>query len=204
MNRLARSTASCSRMGFLGGLGLAVASACAVFGPTASAQQFSVGLGAGVDHGKVDCVASQACDRDSGYAKLSAGYRFANGIELQAMLFDAGHFDGGDTNPLGTPFGGRFEVGGVGLTAGYRWFLTPAWSLKGQLGIASVRTRFENRAPFTGDASKTTTQPLAGLSVGYAIGPHWQLSLDYDETRFEAHTTRGSLRLLGVAAQYAF
>ena len=45
---------------------------------------------------------------------------------------------------------------------------------------------------------------LAGLSLAYAITPNWQLSLDVDETRFKVHTTRGSLRMLGVAAQYAF
>jgi hypothetical protein len=67
-----------------------------------------------------------------------------------------------------------------------------------------VRTRFDYAAPFAGDVSKSTTQPLAGLSLGYRIAPQWQLSLDYDETRFKVHTTRGSLRMLGVAAQYTF
>jgi Outer membrane protein beta-barrel domain len=178
--------------------------ACAAIGLPAQAQQFSIGLGAGLDRGKVDCVAGYACDHGSAHAKLFAGYRFADGIELQALLFDAGHFDGGDTSPLGTPFGGRFKVGGVGVAAGYRWSFAPSWSLKGQLGIASMRTEFDDAAPLAGDAKQTTTQPLLGLSVGYAIAPNWQVSLDYDETRFKVYTTRGSLRMLGVAAAYAF
>jgi opacity protein-like surface antigen len=168
------------------------------------ASDFSVGAGAGVARGKTDCVDAYACDHGSAQAKVFLGYRVADGIELQAMYFGGDRFDGGDISPLGTAFGGRFKVEGLGLAAGYRWSFAPGWSLKGQLGVASVRTHFDYAAPFAGKASKTTTQPLAGLGLGYAIAPNWQVSLDYDETRFKVHATRGSLRMLGVAAQYAF
>lgn len=181
-----------------------VAAACAVAGVAAHAGDFSVGAGAGIDRGKTDCVAGYPCDHGSASAKLFAGYQFPNNLELQALYFDAGHFDGGDTSPLGTAFGGRFKVSGIGAAAGYRWAFAPGWSLKGQLGVASVRTRFDYAAPFSGDVSMTTTQPLIGLSLGYEIAPRWRLSLDFDETRFKAHTTRGSLRMLGAAAQFAF
>lgn len=168
------------------------------------ADEVSIGAGAGIDRGKTDCVALYACDHSSAHAKLFAGYAFTNGLELQALAFDAGHFDGGDTTPLGTAFGGRFKVNGVGVAAGYRWRFAPDWSLKGQLGVAQVRTRFEYSAPFSGVASQTSTQPLGGLSVAYRIAPNFQLSIDYDEARFKVHTTRGSMRMLGVAAQYTF
>lgn len=174
----------------------------------AQAGDFSVGAGAGLVRGKTDCVDAYACEHASTHARLFLDYRLSggvtDGVELQAVLFDGGKFDGGDTSPLGTAFGGRFKVEGIGLAAGYRWSFMPGWSLKGQLGVASVRTRFDYAAPFAGEVSKTTTQPLACLSLAYAITPNWQLSLDYDETRFKVHTTRGSLRMLGVAAQYAF
>lgn len=181
-------------------------------GASASAGEFTLGLGGGFDHGRVDCLAPYACDRNAAHAKLFVGDAFANGLELQALIFDAGHFDGGDSAPLGaplgaalgTPFGGRFKVGGIGLAAGYSWHFAPGWSLKGQLGAAKVRTRFAYAAPFSGGASKTTTQPLGGLSLGWRAAPMWQLSLDYDETRFRLHTTRGSLRMLGVSAHYTF
>jgi Outer membrane protein beta-barrel domain len=171
---------------------------------SALADELSIGVGAGLDRGKVDCVDPYTCDRSAAHAKLFAGYAFASGLELQALAFDAGHFDGGDTTPLGTPFGGRFKVSGVGVAAGYRWNFAPGWSLKGQLGLAEVRTRFDYSAPFSGEVSKSTTQPLVGLSLGYLIAPNWRLSVDYDETRFKAYTTRGSLRMLGVAAQVTF
>jgi hypothetical protein len=177
---------------------LSLASACT------HAGDFSAGAGAGVVRGKSDCVDAYACDRSSTQAKLFLGYRVADGIELQAVYFDGGKFDGGDISKLGTAFGGRFKVDGLGFAAGYRWSFAPGWSLKGQLGVASVRTHFDYAAPFAGEASKTTTQPLAGLSLGFAVTPNWQVSLDYDETRFKVHTTRGSLRMLGVAAQYTF
>lgn len=170
----------------------------------AQASDFSAGAGAGVVRGKTDCVDAYACDHSSTQAKVFLGYRVADGIELQAVYFDGGRFSGGNISPLGTSFGGRFKVDGLGLAAGYRWSFAPGWSLKGQLGVASVRTRFDYAAPFAGEVGKTTTQPLAGLSLAYEVAPNWQLSLDVDETRFKVHTTRGSLRMLGVAAQYAF
>lgn len=201
MNSPARRTARGRRDGVRFGL---AAVGCAALGLSAHAEEFSLGAGAGIDRGKTDCVATYACDHASVHTKLFAGYRFGDGLELQALVFDAGRFDGGDISPLGTPFGGRFKVDGLGIAGGYRWGFAPGWSLKGQLGLARVRTRFDYAAPFSGDASRTTTQPLAGVSLAYAIAPNWQLSLDLDETRFKVHTTRGSLRLWGVATQYAF
>ena len=171
---------------------------------TARAGDFSIGLGVGADQGKTDCVAGYSCEHGSTHAKLFLGYRVTNGIEAQAVLFDGGKFDGGDTSPLGTAFGGRFKVDGIGVAAGYRWSFMPGWSLKGQLGLARVRTRFDYAAPFSGDVSESTTQPLIGMSVGYDLTPNWRLSVDYDATRFKVHTTRGSLQMLGASAQYTF
>lgn len=201
MNSLVRCAARGRRDG--GRYALAAA-ACAVASMTVHAGDFSVGAGAGVDRGKADCVAAYACDHGSAHAKLFVGYAPAQNIELQALAFDAGHFDGGDTTSLGTPFGGRFKVTGVGIAAGYRWGFAPDWSLKAQVGIAQVRTRFDYAAPFTGDTSETSTQPLLGLSLAWRVAPNVQLSLDCDETRFKAYTSHGSLRMLGLAAQFSF
>jgi len=181
-----------------------VAAACALAGVAAHAAGFSVGAGAGIDRGRTDCVAAYACDHDSAYGKLFAGYQLPNDFELQALYFDAGHFAGGDTSPLGTAFGGRFKVSGFGVAAGYRWAFAPGWSLKGQVGVARVRTRYDYASPFSGDVGMTTTQPLVGVSVGYQIAPRWRLSLDLDDTRFKVHATHGSLRALGAAAEFAF
>ncbi len=170
----------------------------------AHAGDFSIGAGGGIDRGNTRCVDAYGCAHGSTSAKIFVGYRIVDGLELQALAFDAGRFDGGDTSPRGTPFGGRFRVSGVGMAAGYRWTFMPDWSVRGQLGVASVRTRFDYASPFAGEVGKTTTQPLAGVSLAYAVTPNWQLSLDYDETRFKAHTTRGSLRMVGIAAKYEF
>jgi hypothetical protein len=179
---------------------LSLASLCARVG------DFSIGAGVGLDRGTTNCVGAHACDHGSVHAKMSLNYRVVNGVELHVLAFDAGRFGGGDTSPRGTPFSGRFKGRAVGAAAGYRWTLRPEWSRKGQLGVVSVRTRFDYATPFTVDVDvdKTTTQPLAGLSLAHAFTPNWQLSLDYDETRFKAHTTRGSLRMVGLAAQYEF
>ena len=171
---------------------------------TAASQDFSVGLGAGADRGRVDCVASFACDRSSTAYKLTGEYRVADAVDVQAIYFDAGSFKGGDTTPLGTQFGGTFKVSGFGLTAGYRWALAPNWSVAARAGAASVRTKFVYENTVWGSARKSTLQPLAGVGVAYAISPSLRVGIDYDVSRFKVHTTRGSLQMLGVAAQFSF
>jgi hypothetical protein len=177
--------------------------AISITGPVC-AGDIDIGIGAGVDRGRVDCVASFPCDRSSSHAKLTADYRFAEPWTVQAMYFNAGHFQGGDTTPLGTEFGGTFRVEGLGLTAGYRWTFAPDWSVVGRAGAASVRTRFEYANALAGDVSRTTLQPLAGVGIAYAITPSLRVGVDYDVTRFKVHTTRGPLHMLGMAAQFSF
>jgi len=81
----------------------AVASTAA--GPFAAAADFSIGVGAGIDRGRVDCVGSFPCDRSSTHGKLFFGYQINDAVDVQAVFFDAGRFKGGDTTPLGTEFG---------------------------------------------------------------------------------------------------
>lgn len=170
----------------------------------ACAEGLSVGIGGGADRGKVDCVASFACDHDSGAVKVFLGYHWTDAVELRALYFDAGHFDGGDITTLGTPFGGTFKVAGFGLSAGYRWQLGQGWSAVARGGVAGVRTRFDYADDLAGSVSKTMVEPLGGLGVDYAITPQWRLGIDYDVTRFKVYHTQGSLQLLGVAADYSF
>jgi opacity protein-like surface antigen len=182
-----------------------VVGACCLAGPPAAlATDFSIGLGLGADHGRVDCVAAFPCEHSGTHWKLTGGYRITDAVELQATWFDAGRFDGGDTTPLGTEFGGRFAVSGLGFTAGYRWSLTRDWGIAGRAGAAAVKTRFEYAAPFTGSVSKTQLEPLAGLGIAYAVTPQLRIGIDYDITRFKVHTTRGTLQMFGAAAQYSF
>lgn len=168
------------------------------------AADISVGAGAGLDRGRGECVASFACDRSSAYGKLFAGWRVDDRVDVQAVYFGAGRFQGGDTTPRGTAFGGTFKASGFGVTAGWRQELAPSWSLGARAGAAAVRTRFDYADPAIASVAKTTVQPLLGVSLAYAITPTVRLSLDYDLTRFKVHTTRGSLQMLGLAAQYSF
>jgi opacity protein-like surface antigen len=173
-------------------------------GGGALAADFSAGVGAGSDRGRVDCVASFECDHSGAFAKAFIGYRWSDAVDLQLLYFDAGHFKGGDTTPLGTEFGGTFKVNGFGLSAGYRWNIAPAWSVTARAGAASVRTRFDYANDLAGSVSKTTLQPLAGIGIAYALTPQLRVGVDYDVTRFKVHTTRGSLQMLGLAAQFSF
>jgi hypothetical protein len=182
----------------------AVLIAANLIGSPARADEISVSIGAGADRGRTDCVAAYPCDHGDSFGKLGAAYRFDSGLELRGLAFDAGRFQGGDATPLGTPFGGRFKVAGFGFAAGYRWAFARGWSLLGQAGVASVRTRFDYAAPFPGEVGQTTTQPLVGVSLGYEVSGNWRLSLDYDQTRFKVYTTHGPLRLLGASVHYVF
>lgn len=184
--------------------GSAFAAAFLLASANASAQDFSLGAGAGLTRGKTDCVASFPCDRADAGIQLFAAYRVADAFDLQLLYADTGRFKGGDTTALGTAFGGDFRVGVTGLTAGYRWGFAPQWALRLRAGVASVRTRFEYAAPFAGSVSRTTTQPIAGVGLAYEVAPGWEVSLDGDATRFEAYTTRGSLQMLGLAVRYSF
>lgn len=184
-------------------VGLAAA-ACGLFAGAAVAADFSIGVGAGADHGKVDCVESFVCDRSSAYAKLTGSYRLAEAVDLQAMVFSAGKFKGGNTTPLGTDFGGSFKVRGFGLTAGYRLDLAPGWSATARAGVAAVRTRFEHENDAWGSASKTRLQPLVGIGIGYAVTPAVTVGIDYDVTRFKVHTQQGVLQMLGLAVRHSF
>ena len=170
----------------------------------APAAGIEVGAGLSASHGKGRCVDSFPCDRSSGGGKVFAGYRFDDAWDVQAVYFGGHTFRGGDTTPLGTEFGGRFKVSGAGLTAGYRWSFAPAWSLTGRAGVASVRTRFDYADLELDSASKSTAQPLAGLRLAWQASPQVAVGLDYDVTRFKVHTTRGSLQMLGLAAQLTF
>ena len=170
----------------------------------AAAADFNIGGDVGAADGRVDCVASFACDRSSTSWKLFAGWKLSETFDLQAVGFGGGRFKGGDTTPGGADFGGSFRVEGIGLTGGYRWALAPAWSLVGRAGVASVRTRFQYADSSVGDVGKTTTQPLLGLDLAWQLSPAVALGLDYDLTRFKAHSTHGALHMLGIAAQYSF
>ncbi|MEO8835617.1 MAG: outer membrane beta-barrel protein [Caldimonas sp.] len=170
----------------------------------AHAQDFLIGIAAGSDRGRVDCVASFPCDRSSSRWKLTGAWRFADPWDLQLAYFSGGRFHGGDPIPAAAEFGGTFRVEGIGLTAGYRWPFAPSWSAVGRLGAASMRTRFEYANALAGDVSKTTLQPLAGVGIDYAITPSVRIGIDYDVTRFKVYRTQGSLRMLGLAAQFSF
>ncbi|MEO8925167.1 MAG: outer membrane beta-barrel protein [Caldimonas sp.] len=163
-----------------------------------------IGGGIGAADGRVDCVASFPCDRSSTSWKLFVDWRPTDAFDLQAVGFGAGRFKGGDTAPSGAAFGGSFKVDGLGFTGGYRWVIAPAWSLVGRAGLASVRTRFEYADSSLGAVSKTTVQPLLGLGLAWQLTPAVGVGLDYDVTRFKAHSTQGALHMLGVTAQYSF
>lgn len=124
--------------------------------PAAGAAS-GAGVGAGTDRGRVDCVAAFACDRNSAHWKLFAGYQLGQAVEVRAVWFDAGHFQRGDTTPLGTPFGGTFKVDGFAPSA--------PWSRFEGSRRPVLSPRSSTRADNTADANglpSMNTAPAAG------------------------------------------
>jgi hypothetical protein len=165
---------------------------------------FSVGASGGEANGRVDCVQAYPCGHNAGFGKIMVSASISSTIEVQASYFRVGDLQGGDTTPLGTRFGGIFKLSGIGLTAGYRWDFAPDWDLTARGGIAGVRARFAYAAPFSGEPSRTTVQPLGGLDLDYAITSALRVGLDYQATRLKAHATRGALQTIGVGVQFSF
>ena len=170
----------------------------------AFAEDFAVSVGGGATGGRVDCLDGFPCDHHAGYLKVAAAYGGFDPLELQVGYFRVGDLKGADTTPLGTKFGGTFKVSGVGFTAGYRWHVVPDVDLVARGGAAVVRARFAYDAPFAGEPSKTTVQPYGALTLQYALTPQWQVGLDYDLTRLNAHVRRGTLQMVGASLQYHF
>lgn len=165
---------------------------------------FSVGAGTSFVQGRIDCVSTQACDKSELGLRVFGAYRLASGLELQVLYLEPRRFEGGGSTLAGNPFGGDFKVQALGLAGGYRWPVAGGWVLKANAGIAAVRTTFRYAPPFTGDVRKTVAQPIAGLGIAYPVSPGWELSFDYDATRFKAHTQYGSLQMLGLSVRHSF
>ena len=193
------ATAALANVGRWACVAIALAS-----GPAAAAGEFSVGAGGGASHGRVDCVSSFQCDRSSGFGKVFVGYRAYDAVDVQAVYFGGGNFRGGDTTPLGTPFGGTFKVDGIGLTAGASWTFASAWSVAARAGIADMHARFDDQNPAFPNSSRNTVQPLLGVGIAYALSPQVRIGVDYDVTRFKAYMSRGPLQMLSVAVQFSF
>lgn len=182
----------------------ALCAALAAAHAPATGADWSLGIAAGPAQGRVECVDGFPCDRSASFWKASAAWQGAAPWDAQIAAFGAAKYKGGDRTDLGTPFGGDFRVLGLGATAGYRWSFARDWSVVGRLGGAVVKTRFSYADPFDGSRSKTRVAPLGGIGLAYEVTPTLRLGLDYDETRFEAHTRRGSLRMFGAAVQFSF
>ncbi len=66
---------------------LALATVAMLACGTARAADFSIGAGAGVSRGKVDCLAASPCDRSDTNFKIFAGYQVTPEIDVRLGYF---------------------------------------------------------------------------------------------------------------------
>lgn len=157
-------------------------------------------LSLGQAHLNANCDGVQACDRNAGGGKAMLGYSFGNGFALEGGYTSFGKF--------------HASQGGVGLSAkpqawslagAYTAELTPQWGLTGRLGVARVHTKLNAEAgPLSGSDSQSTTQPLVGLAVNYALTPSTRLELGMDASRAEYQGERANVRMISLGARMAF
>lgn len=180
-------------------MALAVAAAA----PVAHANQPShpyVTVAGGVTHLNIDCAGATSCDRNGSGGKVVLGYDFGNRFSLEGGYISFGKASGADAGigatvkPSAWLAGGRLSMP-----------MSPTWGVDLRLGAAKVKTRLDARVgAATGSASESKTKAYAGMGVTYIASSSVKLELAADATQAAFATEKGMVRLISVAASFAF
>ncbi len=179
----------------------------------ASAQGY-IGGSAGLTSFDVDCDGTTRCDTSDAGLKLYAGYKFNPAFALELGYLDFGKvqadgylagYVGGFYFSSPTFMSTQIDVSGVTVSAALRGAFTPALNGVLRLGIASITT--ESSAKLlgsSGSASETNAAPYLGLGLEYAFTKNLKGTVSADFSRFEVDGETGSVRMVGIGAQYDF
>jgi OmpA-OmpF porin, OOP family len=159
-----------------------------------------IGTAGGATHINLDCTGTTSCDtRDTG-AKLFGGYNFGNGFSLEASYMAFGKFKGAD----GT-MSAAIKPTAIALGTAFALPLSTDWGLNFRLGVARVKTQASaNVGALSGSKSESKAKVYAGLGVTYAITQTVKLELGVDTTEAHFAGEKGTLRLMSLAASFAF
>ncbi|MGM9484512.1 outer membrane beta-barrel protein [Roseateles sp. NT4] len=154
----------------------------------------------GQGHLNVDCTGVQSCDRNAAGGKIMFGHAYGNGFAIEGGYTNFGKFHASQ-GAVGLT--GRPEA--LSVSGAYTANLSPDVGLVGRLGVARVRTKANAEVGvLTGSTRDSTTQPIAGLAVNYALTPNARVELGVDATRAELQGERTNVRMVSVGARMAF
>ncbi|MFG6428749.1 outer membrane beta-barrel protein [Roseateles sp. LYH14W] len=159
-----------------------------------------IGTAGGATHINLDCTGATSCDASDTGAKLFGGYNFGNGFSLEASYMAFGKFKGADGTMSLT-----IKPTAIALGAGFALPLSTDWGMNFRLGVARVKTQASATVgAASGSQSESKAKVYAGLGVAYAISNTVKLELGVDTTEAQFAGEKGTLRLVSLAASFAF
>ncbi|ANH66727.1 outer membrane beta-barrel protein [Mitsuaria sp. 7] len=146
------------------------------------------------------CGGVPRCDANAVGGKVTIGYAFSNGFAIEGGFATFGKYSGGDAT-------GSLDGKTRALTLGgaYTAALTPSIGLTGRVGLARVRSEAVAnigaiRTKYTG----TSTQPIVGVGLNYAVTDTVRLEAGVDVTRAKLLGERSNVRLVSIGARMDF
>jgi OmpA-OmpF porin, OOP family len=188
---------------------LAAAAALAALSFTAQAQGTAggyVSLGGGLSSWDVDCEGTIRCDKSGSALRLAGGYRFGNGLAVEALYLNLGKTSADVNSFIGVV---KSEIKGSAAGAGLAVFLPlgPNAELAARLGVASVSGKATGSA--TGFATTTVADErkaklYAGLGLAWRFTPTVQMELNWDTTKVELFDEDAQVNTVTVGIGFRF
>ncbi len=147
----------------------------------------------GIDKASFDCAGATPCDNKDKFIKASVGAELGMGFAAEVGFSNYGRAKIGTTSTTA-------NAGTV--MAAYRYGVIDDVTATARLGVAYVRTTQRNGST---EEFKGSIQPVAGLSVQYAITPQIEAVVGAEFTRAkDASNTKANITAFGIGASGRF
>jgi len=172
---------------------------CLLAGGQAQAAEPAVYLlgAGGSSHHNNDCTGTTNCDNTGNAFKLLGGYRFGNGVAIEATSFDFGK---SKASALGINL--ELKAKAVGLGAAVYAELAPSWVGTLRLGVASVKMTATGSNGY--NSSESSTNAYVGLAIAYHFTPAVSAELGYDSTKGKILGESGNISAVTVGVGVKF
>jgi opacity protein-like surface antigen len=147
----------------------------------------------GIDKASFDCAGATPCDTKDKFVKLTLGAEVGMGFAAEVGFSNYGRAK------VGT--GSTTANAGTAMAA-YRYGIINDVSATARLGVAYVRTTQRNGG---NEEFKGSIQPVAGLSVQYAITPQIEAVVGAEFTRAkDINDNKANITAFGIGASGRF
>lgn len=178
---------------------MGIAACVALLSGGAMAQGY-IGGGIGQGHISDDCTGASSCSLNSTGGKLFGGYRFDNGLAVEANYFEFGKAKATISGVNLSFKGNAFGLGGA-----YFGKFSNEWVGVARLGMASVRAEGNGSAGgSSASVSETSTKAYGGLGLGYMVSKNVSLDLAWDFSRASLQGATDNVRLISIGVTASF